>query len=133
MTTPTSKPTPAQLVEKYMELRRRKTEINRQAKEAVAAIDADLDVLSSELMNICNVTGLESFRTDFGTVYRTLKTKFFTSDMAEFMDYVESTGRIDLLERRVSQTALLAMFEAGEELPPGITPDQEYQLTVRKA
>lgn len=121
------------IVAKYVELRNRKSEINRMAKEAVAAIDADMAILSDQLLAVCNNTGMESFRTDSGTVYRTLKTRYIAGDMSEFLEHVSATGRIDLLDRRVSQSGVAAFLEESQALPPGVDAMQEYTLTVRKS
>lgn len=126
-------PTPEELVRRYIELRDYRSAIKKQFTEADEVAEARMKVIQAELLALCQSMGVESVRTGAGTFFRQLKTRFVASDMAEFLEYVQSTGRIDLLERRVGQTAVREAYEETGELPPGISPDSEYTITIRKS
>jgi hypothetical protein len=77
--------------------------------------------------------GVESLRTDSGTVYRTTKTLYTTSDWESMHKFVLEHGVPELLEKRLQQTNTKAFLEEHPDLlPPGLNATTEYSVTIRR-
>jgi hypothetical protein len=121
------------LVRTYVKVRdKRKVladEFNTKDKE----LQDILDVIEAELLQACKTSGAESIRTEFGTVSRTVKKRFWTSDWYSFREFVKEHNVLDLMENRVSQTNMDAFLKNNPDLhPPGLNVDSRYAVVVRR-
>lgn len=121
------------LVEEYVALRDRRAAIKAEYDAEDKKLKDRMELHEAKLLEMLQETGAESFRTAHGTAYTQLKVKSSCSDWTVFWAYIRDTGRFDLLEKRVGQTAIKTMVDAGEELPPGINTFTEREVTVRRA
>lgn len=96
------------------------------AKGRMAEISMALRELSDEL-------GVKSFKTDFGTAYRTTKESFRVGNWEEILDYIKATDNWQMLEKRIAKLATKEIFDAEGELPPGVQYEQEIEFVVRKS
>jgi hypothetical protein len=124
-----SQTTVDKLVKIYLKIRDKRAELSKQDSE----LEEQQNVIESELLAICKETGAEGLRTEFGTVSRSVKKRFWTSDWSSFHDFVKEHNALDLLEKRVSQ-ANMALFleENPDAIPPGLQVDSKYTAVVRR-
>ena len=61
------------LVSVYIKMRDERDRIKRDMESQLEDIEGQMKVVSSELLDICKEAGIDSFRTPFGTAYRTVK------------------------------------------------------------
>jgi hypothetical protein len=118
-----------QLVHVRQKMRERIGSLESQIK----AINADIALIDAELMEICREQDVNSFSTDYGTVTRVIKERYWASDWEPLHQYVMENGAMDLLERRIHQTNMKEwMKEHKDDHPPGVSLMREYAISVHK-
>jgi hypothetical protein len=122
------------LVSVYIKMRDARSKLKQEYEEKDKAIKAQMEVLETHLLETCKKAGADSIRTQFGTVIRGVKTQYWTSDWENMHKFVLENQAVDLLERRVSQTAMKEFLQANpDKFPPGLNVNSEYTVTVRRS
>jgi hypothetical protein len=113
----------------------------RDAKAALAAefkkkdeeLSAQMDELKRAMLDYLKEENVESIRTEAGLIYRSVKTRYWTSDWETMHGFIVEHNLPQLLEKRLNQTAVKELLEESPEMvPPGLNVDSEYVVTVRK-
>ncbi len=121
------------IVEAFIALRDQKQAIERVTAQQVAEIEADMEVLTIALNDLCKVIGADSIRTSHGTVIRSVKKKYWTNDWASIHSFMKEHDAFELLEKRIHQSNMKEFLEANPDLhPAGLNVDSEYSITIRK-
>ena len=121
------------IVNACVKLRDRKTELTNELNAQISEIDEKLIYLKKILNDHCEAAGAESVRTSKGTFFRSVKTKYWTSDWESMNSIIMETGSIDLLEKRIHQSNMRTYLEENpDKLPMGLNADSEYTITVRR-
>jgi len=121
------------IVEAFIALRDQKQAIERVTAQQVAEIEADMEVLTVALKDLCKVIGADSIRTSHGTVIRSVKKKYWTNDWASIHSFMKEHDAFELLEKRIHQSNMKEFLEANPDLhPAGLNVDSEYSITIRK-
>jgi len=117
------------LVKIYLKIRDKRAELSKQDSE----LEEQQNVIEAELLNICKETGADGLRTEFGTVTRSVKKRFWTSDWSSFYDFVKEHNAIELLEKRVAQSNMATFIEENPDaVPPGLQVDSRYTAVIRR-
>jgi phage host-nuclease inhibitor protein Gam len=118
----------------YIKMRDAKAKLAAEFKEKEDQLNSQMDQIKSALLDYCKEHDVESVRTGSGLVYRTMKTRYWTSDWEAMHRFVVENNVPEFLEKRLNQTAVKSFLEENPEtVPPGINADSEYTITVRKA
>jgi hypothetical protein len=89
--------------------------------------------VKSALLDYCREEGVESVKTAEGMFYRTVSTRYWTSDWESMGRFIVENNVPDLLEKRLHQGNMVQFLkENPETLPPGLNVDSEYSVTVRR-
>ena len=121
------------IVAVYIKIRNAKEDLAREYDDKIAALDEQMRTLKEELLKISKETGVTSFKTDNGTAYRTIKTRYWTNDWESFYGFMREHGAMELLEKRIHQTNMREFLEDRPDVhPPGLNVDQEYEITIRR-
>jgi len=80
-----SEATANKLVKIYLKIRDKRAELSKED----SALEEQQNIIEAELLNICKETGADGLRTEFGTVTRSVKKRFWTSDWSSFYDFVK--------------------------------------------
>ena len=121
------------VVEHYVKLRDHKALLDAEHKARVAEIDAQMKNAEAFLLGHLNETGLDRMGTSTGTVYVTVKTMPSIKDRSALTDYIKATGQIELLQMRVSSTAVKEFLEHNNnQLPPGVDITTAREVSVRR-
>ena len=121
------------VVEHYVKLRDHKALLDAAHKANVAEIDAQMKNAEAFLLGHLNETGLDRMGTSAGTVYVTVKTMPSIKDRSALTDYIKATGQIELLQMRVSSTAVKEFLEHNNnQLPPGVDIATAREVSVRR-
>jgi hypothetical protein len=121
------------LVSVYIKLRDQKNELRRELEEKEAELDNKMNVVKEALLEHCKTTGAESVRTAAGTFYRSIKSKYWTSDWDAMNKFILDNNAVDLLEKRLHQTNMRTFLEENpDKLPPGLNVESEYTITIRR-
>jgi hypothetical protein len=117
------------LVKIYLKIRDKRAELSKQDSE----LEEQQELIESELLNICKETGADGLRTEFGTVTRSVKKRYWTSDWSSFYDFVKEHNALELLEKRVAQSNMATFIEENPDaVPPGLQVDSRYTAVIRR-
>lgn len=122
-----------ELVEKYIQLRDKKTEIKKRHADELKPVDDLMAQLEGIFLNHLNVHGMDSFSTQFGTPYRSTQVTVSVEDWDKFFPWVMEHGHEGMLHRAANKTAVEAYLQGeGHQLPPGLTMNRMYVCNVRR-
>lgn len=116
--------------------RKMQSEIQRltaEYDEQIENIKRQQDAVKNALKDQMLVMGVNSVRTDNGTVVLSTKTRYQTQDWDSFKEFIKEHDALDLLEKRIAQGNMATFLEENPGvLPPGMNSMTEYQISVRK-
>jgi hypothetical protein len=94
-----------------------------------------MEGIEAALLDVCNKTNVNGLKTQYGSVTRQVKDRFFCTDWDNFKKFVEAEGSLDLLERRIHQRNFKEFMaeRQGDGLPPGVNVLREFDIVVRKS
>lgn len=118
----------------YIKMREKKSDIDHEYNEKLSAIEGQMKQVKSAILEHMKAIGAESLRTDAGTVYRTVRTTYTTTDWESMGKFILEHGVPELLEKRLHQTNMKAFLEEHPDtLPPGLNANMEYSVTVKRS
>jgi hypothetical protein len=121
-----------QMVEKYVALRDKVAEVSKRHKDELAPFSVAMATLEAWMLDALNTAGMESAKAPAGTAYKTTRTSTKVMNWTETLEFIRTKEAWDLLEARVSKTAVEAvMVETGQPVP-GVTVTRETTLNVRR-
>ena len=117
----------------YVKIRDAKAALAADFKQKDEELSGQLNEIKSALLDYCKSQNVESVRTEAGLVYRTVRTRYWTSDWESMHAFIVENNLPQLLEKRLNQGAVKQLLEESPEMvPPGVNADSEYTITVRK-
>lgn len=122
------------LVRAYIKMRDARSALKAKYEEEEGQIKEQMDMVESQLLEMCKTTGADSLRTKYGTVSRSVQTRYWTGDWEAMYKFIKEHDAPDLLERRISQTQMREFLkENPDEMPTGLNVDNRYTVTVRRS
>jgi hypothetical protein len=117
----------------YLKIRDKKAQLSAEFKKQEDDLNQQLDQVKAALLNYCKEQGLESVKTSEGIFYRSVKTRYWTSDWEAMHQFVMEHNVPEFLEKRLNQTNVRTFLEDNPEtVPKGLNVDSEYIISVRK-
>jgi hypothetical protein len=108
--------------------------LTKKYEEEDKAIKDQMEVIEHMLMDVCKKAGADSIRTGAGTVIRSVKTSYWTSDWESMHNFIKENQALDLLERRIAQRAMKDWLEAHpDQMPKGLNTESKYTVTIRRS
>lgn len=124
----------AKLTAIYIKMRDKRTQLAKQYEMEDGAIKEQMDTVVKLLLDICKRDDASSIKTNAGTVIRSMKTRYWTSDWHSMYEFIKEHQAFDLLEQRLHQTHMKQFLtENPNLLPPGLNAESEYTISVRKS
>jgi hypothetical protein len=121
------------LVAAYIRMRDKRAELLREYEDADGSVKAQMEIVEAKLLEICKEIGVDRLGSTHGTVMRSVKTRYWTSDWESMHKFVLEHKMPELLERRISQTTMKQLLEENPELMPmGLNTDSKYSVTIRR-
>jgi len=122
-----------QLVTVYVKMRDARQQLQRDFDEQDGKIKEQQESITQALLELCKETGADGLRTSAGNVFRTIKTRYWTSDFKSLKQFILENDAFELLEQRVHQTNMKNFLEEHpDRMPPGMNIDSKYTITVRR-
>jgi hypothetical protein len=122
------------LVKIYIKMRDARSTLKAKFEEEDAAIKEQMKSLETIFLDTCKRAGGDSIRTTAGTIMRGVKTQYWTSDWEEMHKFIMDNQMPELLERRVSQTAMKEFLKDNpDKMPKGLNVNSEYTVTIRRS
>lgn len=121
------------LVAVYIKIRDKVRETEDRHKEEMATLKEQLDVVSNNLLDLCNEQNMDSIRTPAGTVTRRVSSRYWTSDWDSMYKFIKEQDAPYLLEQRIHNSNMRQFLEDNPKLcPMGLQADRKYAVQVRK-
>lgn len=123
------------LLDIYMKTRDKRAAIKRVFEEEDNKLKKLHGAIEVKLMQMMKDIGTDNLKVDgLAMAYLTPKTFVSAKDWDAVWDYIEKSGNVSLLQRRLSEKAVKEYMEAnGGDLPPGVDVHTERTVVVRTA
>ena len=122
------------LVSAYIRLRDARSKILKEFEEKDSELKAQQDMVSDHLQDLLKIVGADNIKTKHGTVTRTIKTRYWTSDWSSMFEFIKDNDAMHLMEQRLHQTNIKKFLEDNpDQLPIGLNSDSRYTVSVRKS
>lgn len=109
-----------ELREKRLKLQREADELEQQEKDILYSLTADLKPGQT-------YTGIDS-----GFTYKaTSKVIPISQDWVKTLDFIQKTGSIDLLQKRLTESAVILRWDSGVDIP-GVGRSDRWSVKVTK-
>lgn len=133
-TQPNPNYTTEELVARYVELRDDIAAKSEEFKASKAALEESMTILNGELFLRLKAAGGTSLKTRAGSVISKTTTTLKAADTGVFLDFIRTTGAVELLQARLSATAVNEWIENNNgALPPGLIQETSHSITIRRA
>ena len=98
------------------------------------AMKLRMEQISMWLRDKADELGVDSFKTQFGTAYRSVKTSYRVASGGwdAFIGWVKETGNFQCLEKRVAKLATKEIHDDTGTIPPGLDYVAEVEFDVRR-
>lgn len=121
------------VVEHYIALRDHIAKLEAEHKATIAEFKAQMANAEAYLLNMMNETGQSNAGFAAGTVIVSTKTQPNLKDKGALINYIKQTGQVELLQARVSSTAVKEFMDANNnQLPPGVEVTTTREVSVRR-
>jgi hypothetical protein len=118
----------------YLKIRDKRAENKREFENVDKDLEEQQQLLANEMLDVCKEVNADSIKTPHGTIIRSIKSKYWTSDWDSMYQFIEETGAYGLLEKRLHQTNLKDFLVENPDLfPMGLNVENEYTVVVRRA
>jgi hypothetical protein len=120
-----------ELISAYLDLRSYRSDLKKKYEADDAVYKSQMETIELELHKRLLEGGVKSFGGSRGTSYLELKTRARADDWSLAHDFMAKNGRLDMLQRRLSDSVIKQFIEETGMTPPGISVFQEYEVVVR--
>ena len=121
------------LTKVFLKIKARRSKLSTEFKEQDDNLKIQQDTIKKALLDHCKKHNVESVRTSEGLFYRTVRTRYWTSDWTSMYSFVQEHEVPELLEKRLNQGNVKQFLEENPEVVPmGLNVDSEYLISVRK-
>jgi len=120
------------MVQKYLQLRDKKAELENRHKLELEPIKEALQTLEGIFGQFLEQNNMQSFKTEHGTPYRSKLLTVVTEDKNAFVNFALDTWQ-DLMDIRASKSGIQAYLDRGGTSVPGIRLEYRYNINVRRS
>ncbi len=120
-------------VSTFLKIKAERSRLKESFDTKDVALRKQQDLVKEELLMHLKENDLKSVKTNSGTFYRTVRTRYWTDDWGALHEFVLEHQVPELLEKRLHQSSVSQFLEENPELvPKGLNADSEFQVTIRK-
>lgn len=121
-----------QVIAAYIKLRNKKDAIEAEAKDRAKELKDKMAKFEAWLKVRADEQGVTSFKTPHGTAFITTTDFANVADWDAVLDFIRTNDAYDMLEKRVSKTAVRSYIETTKEVPAGVNYGTKLEVNVRK-
>jgi hypothetical protein len=121
-----------QVIAAYLKLRNKKDAIEAEAKERANELKGKMAKFEAWLKLRADEQGVTSFKTPHGTAFITTTDFANVADWDAVLEFIRTNDAYDMLEKRVSKTAVRAHIESTREVPAGVNYGTKLEVNIRK-
>lgn len=120
------------VISTYLKLRTHMEVIDSEAEQKKNDIKVKLMKLEAWIKEQADLQGVTSFKTKHGTAFLTTTDFANVADWDSVLDFIKNNEAYDMLEKRVSKTAVRGYIEKNKAVPPGVNYGTKLGVNVRK-
>lgn len=120
-----------QIAKEYHKLKTELASVTKVYKEKKASMDGAMDALGDMAKKLLAEMGVESVRTESGTIFTSTKSYVKVEDFETFYEFVAQDNP-DFLTKAARKESVMDYFEEHEEAPPGVKVSFEQSISFRK-
>jgi hypothetical protein len=120
------------VIRTYAKLRDQKAAAEAEVKDRVDQIKGKMTKLEAYLKEQMDAQGLTQFKSDYGTAFLTTTDFANVANWDEVLQFIKDNEAYDMLEKRVSKTAVRGYMDKNKRVPPGITYGTKLDVNIRK-
>lgn len=120
-------------IAKFVAMRDRIAATKAEHVKQLAPFQAVKDLCEAWLIEDLNAANLKSVRSENGTAFKTTRTSATVENWDQALQFIKASNAWELLEHRVSKTAVEAIIADTQQGVPGVKITRETVLNVRKA
>ena len=103
-------------------------------EKEITDIKVQRDKVDMALNEACRTLNVTSLKTSVGTLSRTLKTRYWSSDWPQMYDFILENKLPEFFEKRLVQSAIKEYLEQNpDNAPPGLQATSEYTVRITKS
>ena len=122
------------LTDVYLKIKGKRDILSRDFKQEDERLKTQQERIKRALLDYCKENDIESVRTEAGTFYRSIKTKYWTNDWASMHQFILQHEVPEFLTKSLNQANVKQFMDENPTLvPAGLNVDSEYVVSVRKA
>lgn len=110
-----------ELIDLYIKGRDKLSALKQEYDEKKAPVEAKMDKIEKAMLVAMDQLGVDSFKTESGTVYKSILTSVPIANKEIFINYIKDHEAWHLLEMRASKSGVEDFMAANDELPPGVS------------
>lgn len=121
------------LAKVYRKIYSRINELTTQYESQLEELKSQQEEIKNAIKDEMVSLGVQSVKTDFGTIILSQKTRYYTDDWDSFKTFAMEHDALDLFERRISQKNMALFLEENPGVvPAGLNSMSEVAVSVRK-
>lgn len=133
MTTETQEVSLETIIDRYVKLRDKKSQMEAAHKEALAPINQAMDRLENAILDRLNQQGVESVRTTAGTAYKSTSVSVTVADKQVFRQWLIENGQWEMADIRAAKTNVAEYRASNDDIPPGLNYRESLSVGIRRA
>jgi len=121
-----------QVIEAYLKYRNKKEALEADIKDQVKEIKEKMAKLEAWIKEKADTDGVTSFKTTHGTAFLTTTDYANVADWDSVLNFIKENEAYDMLEKRVSKTAVRGYIDQNKAVPSGVNYGTRIDVNVRK-
>ena len=118
----------------YLKIRDAKEALYEKYKSDTAELDEQLETIEQEINEVCKQMNASSIRTKHGTIIRSVKPRYWTSDWDSLYQVIKEHDAFALLTKSIHQANMKEFLaENPNVLPAGLNVENSYSVVVRRS
>lgn len=103
-------------------------------EKQISEIKVQRDKVDMALNEACRTLNVTSLKTKVGTLSRTLKTRYWSSDWPSMYEFILENKLPEFFEKRLVQSSVKEYLELNpDKAPPGLQATSEYTVRITKS
>ena len=126
-----NQPQADRLVKAYVKMRDKRAELSKQYEAEDSKIAEQMELVEAELMKLCKEIGADSVKTQYGTVYRSVKTRYETTDWDSMYKFIQEHNIPQVLVKSINGANMKQFLDENPTLMPvGMNINNKYTVKV---
>jgi hypothetical protein len=121
-----------QVIEAYLKYRNKKEALEADIKDQVKELKEKMAKLEAWIKEKADTDGVTSFKTTNGTAFLTTTDYANVADWDSVLNFIKENEAYDMLEKRVSKTAVRGYIDQNKAVPSGVNYGTRIDVNVRK-